>query len=79
MSGRLSETDKGGVTPTEKNIVSARGSGRYDFSEIDSLNNLFLPSITSASYKKYGKKKNYPKNFIQVGRQYLEAQGFLKE
>jgi hypothetical protein len=45
---------------------------------MDSLNNLFLPSITSANYKRYGKKKNYPKNFIQVGRQYLESQGLIK-
>ena len=51
--------------------MTARPSERYEFSEMESLNNLFLPSITSASYKKYGKKKNYPKHFIQVGRQYL--------
>lgn len=38
---------------------------------MDCLNNLFLPSLTSASYKRYAKKKNYPKHFVQVGKAYL--------
>jgi hypothetical protein len=42
------------------------------------LNNLFLPSLTSASYRRYGKKKNYNKQLMQVGRRYLEAKGLLK-
>lgn len=46
---------------------------------MDSLNNLFLPSLTSASYKRYAKKKNPNKQLIQVGRKYLEASGLLKE
>lgn len=46
---------------------------------MDSLNNLFLPSLTSASYKRYAKNKNYPKHFIQVGKAYLETRGLLKQ
>jgi hypothetical protein len=46
---------------------------------LDSLNNLFLPSLTSASYKRYAKKKSQNKQLIQVGRKYLEANGLLKE
>jgi hypothetical protein len=38
-----------------------------------------LPSLTSASYKRYGKKKSYNKQFMQVGRRYLEANGLVKE
>lgn len=46
---------------------------------MQSLNNLFLPSLTSASYKRYAKKKNYANHFIQVGAKYLQSQGLLKE
>jgi hypothetical protein len=45
---------------------------------MESLNNLFLPSLTSASYKRYAKKKNYARQFIQVGKKYLSANGMLK-
>ena len=47
--------------------------------EMDGLSNLFLPSLTSASYKRYSKKINNPKAYPQVGRKYLESHGIIKE
>jgi hypothetical protein len=56
-----------------------RSTSRYQFEEFESLNNLFLPSITSASYKRYSKKKSYIKPHVQVGRKFLESNLLLKE
>ena len=53
-------------------------TARYEFEDMQSLNNLFLPSLTSASYKRYAKKKNYPHQLIQVGTRYLQNHGLLK-
>jgi hypothetical protein len=55
-----------------------RSTARYEFEDIQGLNNLFLPSLTSASYKRYAKKKNYPNQLTQVGTRYLQSHGLLK-
>ena len=45
---------------------------------MNSLSNLFLPSLKSASYKKYGKKIPNAKNMVHIGKNYLDSK-ILKE
>jgi hypothetical protein len=45
---------------------------------VNNLTNLFLPSVTSSSYKKYNKQK-VPVKGVQVGLKYLENAGLIKE
>lgn len=35
------------------------------------LNNLFLPSLKNASYKKYGRKVPTQKNMVYVGKTFI--------
>ena len=65
---------------SSSSTVKFKEMGRYyEMEEMEGLSNLFLPSLTSASYKRYGKKIMNPKIYPQVGRKYLEAHGMIKD
>ena len=56
-----------------------RETFRYDEEEdVSSLTNLFLPSLTQASYKKYNRKSSSPKNMVHIGNTFLENAIVLK-
>lgn len=67
------------ISSSLNNVQLMRSTCRYEAEELQNLNNLFLPSLTSASYKRYAKKKEYNRQAIQVGRRFLESNGFMKE
>ena len=46
---------------------------------MSSLTNLFLPSLKSASYKKYAKKIPTPKNMVHIGKNLIENAKLIKE
>lgn len=43
------------------------------------FNNLFLPSLKNASYKKYGRKIPTQKNMVYVGKTFIENAKYMKE
>ena len=47
--------------------------------EINSLSNLFLPSLTSASYKKYARKAQNSHNMVYIGKNFIDNAITLKE
>lgn len=56
-----------------------RDTFRYEEEEeINSLTNLFLPSLTSASYKKYSRKTSNPRNMVHIGKNLIENAIIIK-
>lgn len=60
--------------------MAMRETFRYEEEEeVNSLTNLFLPSLTSASYKKYNRKTQNSRNMVFIGNNLIENAIVIKE